>query len=110
MSCGKQRDFSRFRLSLRLASFSILFAGLCIWLFHGANTGFWKTSVETRVEVPVVPGMPELGVQEKIEWEERFVSGIETPLVSLVLALCMWSLSMRFSSSKKPQSTLVNEQ
>jgi len=54
--------------------------------------------------------MPELGVQEKIEWEERFVSGIETPLVSLVLALCMWSLSMRFSSSKKPQSTLVNEQ
>ena len=110
MTGTKQRDSARLRLSLRLASLLILLSGLCLWLFHGANVGFWKTSVETRVEVPVVPGMPELGVQEKIEWEKRFVSGIETPLVSLVLALCVWSLSMRFSPSSKPQSTIVKEQ
>jgi hypothetical protein len=49
--------------------------------------------VENRVEILIIEGMPELGTQEQMLWEDRFVAGIETPILSLVLALFVWSLS-----------------
>ena len=85
---------------LRALAVVILFAGFGLWFSHGAEVGFWKTSVGKRIEVPIVTGMPELGTQETIEWEDRFVSGIETPLLSLVLALCLWGLSLLFLRPK----------
>ena len=96
------------RLVLRALAVVILFAGFGLWFSHGAEVGFWKTSVGKRIEVPIVPGMPELGVQEKIEWEERFVSGIETPLLSLVLALCLWGLSLLFLHPKPNPNPSTN--
>ena len=81
------------RIVLRSLSLVILCFGAGLWWYHGAQPGLWKTSVENRIEIPIVEGMPELGTQEKIVWEDRFVAGIETPILSLVLALFVWSLS-----------------
>ena len=81
------------RIVLRSLSLAILCFGAGLWWYHGAQPGLWKTSVENRVEIPIIEGMPELGTQEQIVWEDRFVAGIETPILSLVLALFVWSLS-----------------
>jgi hypothetical protein len=81
------------RTVLRSLSLVILCFGVGLWWYHGAQPGLWKTSVENRVEIPIIEGMPELGTQEQIVWEDRFVAGIETPILSLVLALFAWSLS-----------------
>jgi hypothetical protein len=81
------------RIVLRSLSLVILCFGAGLWWYHGAQPGLWKTSVENRVEIPIIEGMPELGTQEQIVWEDRFVAGIETPILSLVLALFVWSLS-----------------
>ena len=53
----------------------------------GARVAFWLTSIEERNEIPIVEGMPELGTQMQIIWKEQFVSGLETPLLSLLLSL-----------------------
>lgn len=81
------------RIVLRSLSLVILCFGVGLWWYHGAQPGLWKTSVENRVEILIIEGMPELGTQEQIVWEDRFVAGIETPILSLVLALFVWSLS-----------------
>jgi hypothetical protein len=87
------------RLWCRLSAALVLALGLGVWLWHGARIGFWVTSVEKRVEVPVVPGMPELGMMETVVREDRFLSGIETPLGALALALLLWGLSFLFPES-----------
>ena len=43
--------------------------------------------VSKKKEVPIVDGMPELGTQMQIIWKDQFVSGVETPLLSLLLSL-----------------------
>ena len=73
-----------------LISFSPLVFSAFIWKWHGAHFGFWKTSVEEKIEVPIVDGMPELGTQTQINWEDRFVSGIETPLIGLVVTILLF--------------------
>ena len=90
------------RIVLRSLSLVILCFGVGLWWYHGAQPGLWKTSVENRLEIPIVEGMLELGTQEKIVWEDRFVSGIETPILSLVLALFVWSLSFLIFRQANP--------
>ena len=90
------------RIVLRSLSLAILCFGVGLWWYHGAQPGLWKTSVENRVEIPIIEGMPELGTQEQIVWEDRFVSGIETPILSLVLALLLWSLSFLIFRQANP--------
>ena len=64
-----------------------LLLGVGVWVQDGARIAFWLTSIEERKEVPIVDGMPELGTQMQIIWKEQFVSGVETPLLSLLLSL-----------------------
>ena len=90
------------RIVLRSLSLVILCFGVGLWWYHGAQRGLWKTSVENQVEIPIIEGMPELGTQEQIVWEDRFVAGIETPILSLVLALFVWSLSFLYFRQANP--------
>jgi hypothetical protein len=60
------------------------------WVFDGARVSLWANNVETREEIPVVEGMPELGTQTKVTWKEEFVCGIETPVFGLVLSLVLF--------------------
>ena len=63
-----------------------------LWNRDGGRIAFWQTSVENRIEVPIIEGMPELGTQTQIVWEDRFVSGIETPLIGLVASTFLFLL------------------
>ena len=64
--------------------------GIYIWGRDGWEIAFWQTSVANRIEIPIVEGMPELGTQTQVIWEERFISGIETPLVGLVASVLLF--------------------
>jgi hypothetical protein len=70
-----------------LISLLPLLLGVGVWVQDGARIAFWLTSIEERKEVPIVDGMPELGTQMQIIWKDQFVSGVETPLLSLLLSL-----------------------
>ena len=86
------------RLRCRLFAVSVLGAGFGLWLAHGARLGFWVTSVERRV---LDPDLLAAGVElETIVWEDRFLTGIETPFLTLALALSLWSLSFVFPDSR----------
>ena len=78
---------------LRITALASLFGSLSLWYSHGARMGLWKTSIETIKEVPIVEGMPELGVQQKITWTDEFVSGLETPIAGFVAFLLLFILS-----------------
>jgi hypothetical protein len=89
------------RLRCRLSAVLVLGLGLGVWLYHGGRLGFWVTSVEKRVEEPVIPGMPELGMMESVVREERFLCGIETLVAALALALLLWGISFLFSDKNE---------
>ena len=94
------------RLRCRLSATLVLVLVLIVWLFHGGRLGFWVTSVEKRVEAPVVPGMPELGMMETLVREERFLTGIETLVGALTLALSLWGISFLFpDTNQNPQES-----
>ncbi|MEC8866212.1 MAG: hypothetical protein VXX20_06945, partial [Verrucomicrobiota bacterium] len=67
-------------------SFAPLLYSLALWYADGSRLGFWRTSTSSVREVPVIEGMPELGMQQLVTWEQGFVSGIETPAIGLILS------------------------
>lgn len=78
-----------------------LLACLMLWYSDGMRLGFWRTSTQLIVEVPVIEGMPELGTQQKVTWEKGFVSGIETPTIGLFFSTSLISyLLLRRRQSK----------
>jgi len=72
-------------LAAVLVAFASLSTSILMWREHGSRKGFWETSVQTTREIPIVEGMPELGFQQQIIWEEKLVLGIETPIVGTIL-------------------------
>lgn len=74
---------------LILVSFIPSIISFFIWNRDGMRVAFWQTSVERKIEVPIIEGMPELGTQTQIIWDERFVSGIETPVGGVVVTLIL---------------------
>ena len=74
------------------------------WLKDGARLSFWATSEEIHQEVPVVEGMPELGTQTQVIWKDRFICGIETPILGLTLSslLTLGSFYQKRSLKKMP--------
>ncbi|MBT3667638.1 MAG: hypothetical protein HN548_09190 [Opitutae bacterium] len=74
-------------MNLRKEIFCLLPLTLSLWLWvkDGYRFAFWLTSVEEKKEVPIIDGMPELGTQTQIIWKDQFVSGIETPLLGVLL-------------------------
>lgn len=81
-------------LYVRLAGIACFVSSLALWWSHGSNIGFWKTSVEQIVEFPIIEGMPELGTQRQIIWNDQFVSGVETPLIGFGACLCLFIFSI----------------
>ena len=74
------------------------------WVKDGARLSFWATSEEIHQEVPVVEGMPELGTQTQVIWKDRFICGIETPILGLTLSslLTLGSFYQKRSLKKMP--------
>jgi len=90
-------------LYVRLLGIACLVSSLALWWAHGSNIGFWKTSVEEIVEIPIIEGMPELGTQRQMIWTDQFVCGVETPLigVGVCLGLFIFSISIKRRLNKK---------
>ena len=90
-------------LYVRLVGIACLVSSLALWWSHGSNIGFWKTSVEEIVEIPIIEGMPELGTQRQMIWTDQFVCGVETPLigVGVCLGLFIFSISIKRRLNKK---------
>ena len=61
--------------------------GAFIWGRDGWRLAFWQTSVAKEIKVPILEGMPELGTQTQMVWQDQFVSGIESPIIGLLLSL-----------------------
>tara|TARA_A100001015_G_scaffold41290_1_gene45195 strand:- start:3896 stop:4147 length:252 start_codon:yes stop_codon:yes gene_type:complete len=74
---------------------------LARWFMDGSRFAFWVTSVETLKDVPIVEGMPELGTQTQLTWEDQFVSGIETPVLGLVVSASALLLVLMMERRKK---------
>ena len=74
------------------------------WVKDGARLSFWATSEEIHQEVPVVEGMPELGTQTQVIWKDRFICGIETPILGLTFSslLALGSFYQKRSLKKMP--------
>ena len=74
------------------------------WVKDGPRLSFWATSEEIHQEVPVVEGMPELGTQTQVIWKDRFICGIETPILGLALSslLTLGSFYQKRSLKKMP--------
>ena len=79
--------------------------GLFLWIKDGSRIAFWLTSVEEKKEIPIVEGMPELGTQTQVVWQEQFISGIESPLIGLILSLIL-SLAFILLLRKKNGSSV----
>ena len=79
--------------------------GAFIWGRDGWRLAFWQTSVAKEMEVPIVEGMPELGTQTQVVWQEQFISGIESPLIGLILSLIL-SLAFILLLRKKNGSSV----
>ena len=76
--------------TILLLSFLPLALSTYIWGRNGWKIAFWQTSIAKRIEIPIVEGMPELGTQTQVIWEDRFISGVETPLVGLVASVLLF--------------------
>ena len=83
-----------------------LLIGVAVWVKDGARLAFWLTSVEKRKEIPIVEGMPELGTQTQILWEEKFVSGLETPLIGVLLTSMLSLFFLGIIKHKEVKKTL----
>ena len=79
--------------------------GAFVWGKDGWRLAFWQTSVAKEMEVPIVEGMPELGTQTQVVWQEQFISGIESPLIGLLLSLIL-SLTFILLLRKKNDSSV----
>lgn len=83
---------------------SPFFLTITYWLYDGARFSFWATSIEIREEIPVVDGMPELGTQTKVVWIDKFLCGIETPIIGLILSISILIAHLCKKMCKKCQS------
>ena len=75
-----------------------------LWVKDGPRLSFWATSEEIHQEVPIVEGMPELGFQTQVIWKDRFICGIETPILGLTFSslLALGSFYQKRSLKKLP--------
>jgi len=78
---------------LRLCCLALAVATVVWWAATGARVGWWQT----RVGVERTDEVTGLSV---IEWQERFVPGVETPLAGVLLGGAGFVATLLFS--RKP--------
>jgi len=75
-----------------------------LWVMDGARLSFWATSKAIKEEIPIVAGMPELGTQTKITWEDQFIHGIETPILGVLIMFAL--LLVTYLQKKKFEKSI----
>jgi len=86
------------RTLLRIAALVLLLGGLAFWAVKGANTGWTKNRVEKKT-VDEVTGI------EAVNYEERFVPGVEFLVGIAAGALVLAGVSFLFKAKSKISAT-----
>ena len=77
---------SPFRLILRILALVLILASTAFWVYTGSHTGFSKD----RVEIPQVDPITQI---EYVDYEERFVLGVEYLALAYGLGVTSFGLS-----------------
>ena len=85
---------SPFRLILRILALVLILASTAFWISTGSHTGFSKN----RVEIPRVDSITQI---EYVDYEERFVLGVEYLALACVLGVTCFGLSFAFERKAK---------
>lgn len=83
-----------FRLILRILALVLILASTAFWISTGSHTGFSKN----RVEIPRVDPITQI---EYVDYEERFVLGVEYLALACVLGITSFGLSFAFGRKAK---------
>jgi hypothetical protein len=85
---------SPFRLILRILALSLILASTAFWISTGSHTGFSKD----RVEISQVDPITQI---EYVDYEERFVLGVEYLALACGLGVTSFGLSFAFKRKAK---------
>ncbi|MBK8478085.1 MAG: hypothetical protein IPL39_17810 [Opitutaceae bacterium] len=77
------------RCALRIIALVLVLASLLWWSAAGARIGWWQTHVG-------VERTDEITGLSVVEWQERFVPGVETPALGLLLGGALLGFSPLF--------------
>ena len=84
---------SPFRLVLRILALVLILVSSALWVSTGSHIGFSKD----RVEIPQVDPITQI---EYVDYEERFVMGVE--FLALACGLGVISFGLSFAFRRKP--------
>ena len=84
---------SPFRLILRILALVLILASTAFWISTGSHTGFSKD----RVEIPQVDPITQI---EYVDYEERYVMGVE--FLALAYGLSVTSFGLSFAFRRTP--------
>lgn len=84
--------------ALQILAVVLAVAALSLWLAKGANTKFTKN----RIQVKTVDPITEI---EQVEWQEKFVPGVDFLGGGLVAAGALFVGSLFIRKSNKQQQT-----
>ena len=85
---------SPFRLILRVLALVLILASSAFWISTGSHAGFSKD----RVEIPQVDPITQI---EYVDYEERFVLGVEFLALACGLGVTSFGLSFAFRRKAK---------
>ena len=85
---------SPFRLILRILALVLILVSTVFWVSTGSHTGFSKD----RVEIPQVDPITQI---EYVDYEERFVLGVELLALAYGLGVTIFGLSYAFRRKPK---------
>ena len=83
-----------FRLVLRISALVLILVSTVFWISTGSHTGFSKD----RVEIPQVDPITQI---EYVDYEERFVLGVEYLVLAWGLGVTSFGLSFAFRRKPK---------
>ncbi len=83
------------RCALRLPSLLLILASVLWWSAAGARIGWWQTAIAVE-RIDEVTGL------SVIEWQERFVPGVETPALGLLLGGALYASTFLFRRKLPP--------
>ena len=89
MTSLKKNKSSFVRPILRVFALLVVVGSTAFWIFTGTHTGFSKN----RVEIPQIDPITQI---EYIDYEERFVMGVEYLALAYGAALISFGLSFAF--------------
>ena len=84
---------SPFRLVFRILALVLILVSTAFWVSTGSHTGFSKD----RVEIPRVDPITKI---EYVDYEERFVMGVE--FLALAYGIGVTSFGLSFAFRRKP--------